>query len=80
MIKLELDLLGTTIQVTYQIHDNDYIEWRVLTEVGTPTHHTELLFTMIRMHYTIFIEGIIKEHYHWKMEAEARGIDPNVPF
>lgn len=80
MIDLKIDLLGSEIDIRYQMHDFGYIEWRIVAVItGTPSIHTELLFTMIRIHYSAFIESIIQEHYHWKMEEEARAHPPDEP-
>jgi hypothetical protein len=79
MYTVAVKLMGMHINVRYQFHDNNYIEWRIMHDHAY-TPEMELMDCIIRVHYTAFIEGALREHYHWKMEEEARGIDPNEPF
>jgi hypothetical protein len=78
MIDLQIDLHGIELPIHYQMYEG-YIEWRIRIQHYPPTPFDELMFTMVRMHYTTFIESIIKEHYHWKMEEEARATPPDEP-
>jgi hypothetical protein len=72
-------LLGTDLTIRYQPHEN-YMEWRMVHEHSVPSQmEHEFLDSLLRIHYTTFIEGALREHYHWKMEEESRGIDPNSP-
>lgn len=79
---VEVVLLGHCVHVEYTLHDLGYIEWSLVKHTGNVqyaiyTNALGLLETLLRLKYTGYIEGVIREHLHYEDIRKAKGFPPD---
>lgn len=83
MYETSINLMGISIEIRYQIHEEGYIEWEISNGPYADEQHCavmELLDTVLRVTHIPYIESTIREHNHWRCEEEARAYPPDEVF
>ena len=90
MIETNITLLNINIWICYQIFDDNYIDWQIVSTNKTGDDDDDdqiencliLLATVLRANHTTYIESVIREHYHWHMEEQYRmhPSEPHTPY
>ena len=82
MKKTKITLFGFIIHIEYQIHDQNYIEWRVFDDEPS-TFKYDFLEMLLRIHYNEYIESRIREVAYYHSYSERVGAfqpEEDTPF
>lgn len=85
MNEIEIYLLGYPLLISYQLHDPNYVEWKLKAH-KTWEDEFELLNVLLRIHYSAYIEAACREHHFYEEYARSAGwkpmgeIEEDIPF
>jgi len=70
-------ILGFPVRLRYNIHQRpSYVEWHIVDDMSNAST-VELLEQLLRVHYTQWIENVIREH-EWRRSNEDTSPDPEM--
>lgn len=85
MKEIAITIMGYPVKLQYCMHERPtYCEWRLIAQGLYSDQHC-LLEQLLRMHYSDYIEAIIREYAWYEGYATAQaysdpGIDDDTPF
>jgi hypothetical protein len=77
MKKIVITIMGQKIEIEYQVHSDTHIEWCLCTTDAQNGCNTQLLDMLLKIHYTPYIESIIREFAHYHSYSERVGAFPD---